>query len=124
MLPEVSPDLTRSSSPVWGIRLCGRAGTRNANAKTGHNVPIQHQEFPGSQEKMTPKPAIDELPTEEGGYQKYKAAGKLEGKKAVITGGDSGKAVPKYPVVIVLIGGFQALADQSPCSSPWKAQTA
>jgi NAD(P)-dependent dehydrogenase (short-subunit alcohol dehydrogenase family) len=38
-----------------------------------------------------PKPATEEIPTEEGGYQRYKAAGKLEGKKAVITGGDSGK---------------------------------
>lgn len=38
-----------------------------------------------------PKPAIDtELPTEDGGYQTYKAAGKLEGKKVIITGGDSG----------------------------------
>lgn len=30
------------------------------------------------------------MPTEDGGYQQYKAAGKLKGKKAVITGGDSG----------------------------------
>jgi len=58
--------------------------------QSGHNVPVQHQEYPGSQEKMEPKPAIDELPTEDGGYQKYKAAGKLKGKKAIITGGDSG----------------------------------
>ena len=32
----------------------------------------------------------DQIPTEDGGYQRYKAAGKLEGKKAIITGGDSG----------------------------------
>lgn len=31
-----------------------------------------------------------QLPTEDGGYQPYKAAGKLEGKRAIITGGDSG----------------------------------
>lgn len=30
------------------------------------------------------------IPTDEGGYQLYKAAGKLQGKRAVITGGDSG----------------------------------
>lgn len=30
------------------------------------------------------------LPTDDGGYQLYKAAGKLQGKRAVITGGDSG----------------------------------
>ena len=32
----------------------------------------------------------DQLPTSDGGYQPYRAAGKLAGKKAVITGGDSG----------------------------------
>ena len=37
-----------------------------------------------------PKPVSDYIPTENGGYQLYKAAGKLEGKKAIITGGDSG----------------------------------
>lgn len=30
------------------------------------------------------------IPTEDGGSQPYKAAGKLKGKKAIITGGDSG----------------------------------
>ena len=30
------------------------------------------------------------VPTEDGGFQIYKAAGKLKGKKAIITGGDSG----------------------------------
>lgn len=39
---------------------------------------------------MDPQPVSDQLPTEDGGYQRYKAAGKLEGKKALITGGDSG----------------------------------
>ena len=37
-----------------------------------------------------PEPVNDQLPTSDGGYQPYKAAGKLEGKKALITGGDSG----------------------------------
>jgi NAD(P)-dependent dehydrogenase (short-subunit alcohol dehydrogenase family) len=35
-------------------------------------------------------PKVDELPTPEGGAEKYKAAGKLKGKRAIITGGDSG----------------------------------
>jgi NAD(P)-dependent dehydrogenase (short-subunit alcohol dehydrogenase family) len=35
-------------------------------------------------------PVNDQLPTEGGGYQLYRAAGKLAGKKALITGGDSG----------------------------------
>ena len=37
-----------------------------------------------------PQPVNEEIPTEDGGFQKYKPAGKLEGKKAIITGGDSG----------------------------------
>ena len=39
---------------------------------------------------MDPKPSKAHLPSEDQGYQLYKAAGKLEGKKALITGGDSG----------------------------------
>ena len=35
-------------------------------------------------------PQSEYLPDDDGGYQLYKAAGKLEGKKAIITGGDSG----------------------------------
>jgi hypothetical protein len=57
----------------------------------GHKVPVSDQEIPGKQYKMDgPDPVNDQLPTEEGGYQLYKAAGKLTGKKALITGGDSG----------------------------------
>ena len=44
-------------------------------------MPIQHMEQPGLQKDMKgPAPATDEVPTEEGGYQKYKSAGKLQGK--------------------------------------------
>lgn len=57
---------------------------------SGHQIPIQHQDPPGSQKDMGPQPTSDEIPTEDGGYQIYKAAGKLQGKKALITGGDSG----------------------------------
>ena len=53
-------------------------------------MPTQHQDPPGQQTEMGPKPVSSKLPTEDGGYQLYRAAGKLEGKKAVITGGDSG----------------------------------
>ena len=37
-----------------------------------------------------PDPVNKEIPTEDGGYQTYRAAGKLKDKKAIITGGDSG----------------------------------
>lgn len=53
-------------------------------------MPIQLQKPPGLEKELNPKPTPDHLPTPDGGYQLYKAAGKLEGKKAVITGGDSG----------------------------------
>lgn len=39
---------------------------------------------------MDPRPVFNKLPTPSGGYQLYQAAGKLAGKKALITGGDSG----------------------------------
>ena len=57
----------------------------------GHQVPIQSMNKPGLQTEMEgPDPSSKHLPTEDGGYQTYKAAKKLEGKKAIITGGDSG----------------------------------
>ncbi|KAI1351423.1 short chain dehydrogenase [Xylaria sp. FL0043] len=58
--------------------------------KAGHSIPVTHQEFPGKEHKLPLEAQYDTLPTDEGGYQKYRAAGKLEGKKALITGGDSG----------------------------------
>ena len=39
--------------------------------------------------KLNPKPESENIPTEDGGYQLYKAAGKLSNKRAIITGGDS-----------------------------------
>ncbi|KAI1755166.1 short chain dehydrogenase [Xylaria castorea] len=58
--------------------------------KEGHSIPVTHQDFPGKEHKMPLEAQYDTLPTDEGGYQKYRPAGKLEGKKALITGGDSG----------------------------------
>jgi len=57
---------------------------------TGHHPPIQQQEHPGLEKHMEPKPTKVHLPTQDDGYELYKAAGKLAGKKALITGGDSG----------------------------------
>jgi len=56
----------------------------------GYQVPVQKQELPGLEKDLDPQPLYDQLPTDDGGAQLYKAAGKLEGKKALITGGDSG----------------------------------
>ncbi|KAL9001163.1 MAG: hypothetical protein Q9169_000347 [Polycauliona sp. 2 TL-2023] len=67
------------------------ASSEDSQFKSGHQVPIQQQSQPGIQSEMQgPDPQNTNIPTEDGGYQTYKAAGKLEGKKAIITGGDSG----------------------------------
>jgi len=59
--------------------------------ESGHKVPIADQSAPGLQSELKgPTPQSENIPTEDGGYQLYRAAGKLENKKAVITGGDSG----------------------------------
>jgi len=58
--------------------------------RSGHTVPVTFQEAPGRQLEMPIAPADAELPDGNGKYMKYKAAGKLQGKKALITGGDSG----------------------------------
>lgn len=58
---------------------------------TGHKVRPTDQNPPGLQSELKEEqPESQHIPTEDGGYQIYKAAGKLEGKKALITGGDSG----------------------------------
>jgi len=44
--------------------------------------PVQEQEMPGSEQKMDPKP--------DHGETTYNGSGKLTGRKALITGGDSG----------------------------------
>ncbi|BFZ59093.1 hypothetical protein YB2330_000095 [Saitoella coloradoensis] len=64
----------------------------------GHQQPVQQQSPPGLETKMNPSPIYDQLPvggglTDEKGQvkvEKYRASGKLEGRKALITGGDSG----------------------------------
>ncbi|KAK5020182.1 hypothetical protein BJ546DRAFT_155467 [Cryomyces antarcticus] len=65
--------------------------TDKGQFESGHEIPVSDQKPPGLQSEMKgPEPQSENIPTEDGGFQIYKAAGKLEGKKAVITGGDSG----------------------------------
>jgi NAD(P)-dependent dehydrogenase (short-subunit alcohol dehydrogenase family) len=62
-----------------------RSGTKSAGAERQQPkppFPEQHQEKPGIESELTPRPNY-EAPA-------YKAAGKLEGQVALITGGDSG----------------------------------
>ena len=53
-----------------------------ANDKPKPPFPPQHQERPGLEQKMTPRPEYK--------GKNYLPAGKLEGKVAIVTGGDSG----------------------------------
>ncbi|KAJ4294428.1 hypothetical protein N0V90_008118 [Kalmusia sp. IMI 367209] len=64
--------------------------TDKGQFESGHTVPIQHQTVPGLEKNLNPAPQYDRLPTFDGGSEPYKAAGKLDGKRAIITGGDSG----------------------------------
>ncbi|KAH8762537.1 hypothetical protein F5883DRAFT_716385 [Diaporthe sp. PMI_573] len=63
-----------------------------AQFKQGHSIPVTKQSFPGKESEMPdgPGPQRTYLPGEEGQKIPYLAAGKLRGKNAVITGGDSG----------------------------------
>lgn len=64
--------------------------TDKSQFESGYEVPVTHQDFPGKESKLPVEAQYDQIPTEDGGYQKYKPANKLKGKRAIITGGDSG----------------------------------
>ncbi len=61
---------------------------------------------------MGPQPVSTEIPKEDGGYQTYRAAGKLEGKKAVITGGDSG--IGRAIAILYAMEGAESLIAYLP----------
>ncbi|KAK6189470.1 hypothetical protein LQW54_013230 [Pestalotiopsis sp. IQ-011] len=58
--------------------------------KTGWLPKPTDQGFPGKEGDLPVEAVYDQLPDYKGGFQDYRAAGKLQGKKALITGGDSG----------------------------------
>ncbi|RBA11827.1 oxidoreductase [Fusarium proliferatum] len=70
------------------------AGDRSTEESTfqfspGYQHPTASQDKPGLERDLEPKRTKTHLPTDEG-FQLYKAAGKLTGKRVLITGGDSG----------------------------------
>ncbi|CAG8239323.1 unnamed protein product [Penicillium salamii] len=79
----------------------------------GHQVPIEHHSKPGLQAEMeNPKPISSKVATDDGGYQTYKAAGKLSGKKAIITGGDSG--IGRAVAILFAMEGASSLITYLP----------
>ncbi|KAI9734813.1 MAG: hypothetical protein M1834_001891 [Cirrosporium novae-zelandiae] len=78
-----------------------------------HEIPIQHQPKPGLQSSLKgPDPQSQNIPTEDGGYQTYKAAGKLQDKKAIITGGDSG--IGRVVAILFAMEGVDSLIAYLP----------
>jgi len=59
-----------------------KADTNPAQPEPKPPFPKQHQDQPGLESKLTPRPRFE--------AEDYRAAGKLSGKSALITGGDSG----------------------------------
>ena len=59
-----------------------------------------------------PKPQFEDIPTEDAGYQKYHAAAKLRGKRAIITGGDSG--IGRATAVLFAMEGASSLIAYLP----------
>jgi len=66
------------------------ASTEQSQYSSGQNPPAQKQDKPGLERDLEPKPKKTHLPTEDEGYKLYRASNKLAGKRALITGGDSG----------------------------------
>ncbi|KAM7190650.1 hypothetical protein V8F20_009667 [Naviculisporaceae sp. PSN 640] len=87
--------------------------TDKGQFESGHEIPVTKQDFPGKETDMpSPTPLFDELPTDDGKSQKYKAAGKLQGKNAIITGGDSG--IGRATAILFAMEGANSLIAYLP----------
>lgn len=61
---------------------------------------------------MDPLPKVDQVPTFDGGMKTYEAAGKLKGRKALITGGDSG--IGRATAVLYAMEGAEVMITHLP----------
>ncbi|KIW05374.1 uncharacterized protein PV09_03890 [Verruconis gallopava] len=81
--------------------------------KSGHQPPVQSQEPPGLQSDLKgADPQSQHVPTEDGGYALYKAAGKLQDKSCIITGGDSG--IGRATAILFAMEGADSLIAYLP----------
>src|SRR5438874_1293382 len=87
--PSILGDANRPDRPRTGTRSAPQGsvtleqGTKNpTTAQPTPPFPPQTQPYPGRESEMQPRPDY--------GEQSYKGANRLTGKKALITGGDSG----------------------------------
>jgi NAD(P)-dependent dehydrogenase (short-subunit alcohol dehydrogenase family) len=72
----------KKESTKTGSASGAAAGAAQEGAKPKSPMPEQKQERPGIEKEMTPRPQY--------AAPEYKGSGKLEGKAAIVTGGDSG----------------------------------
>lgn len=75
--------------PAYDISL--ESNGAKTDQELEKDIPVSHQDFPGTERDMpNPQATRDELPEAGGNSRTYQGSGKLKGKRALITGGDSG----------------------------------